>query len=282
MELKGNVKTGELNIKTPEQEAAEAKPEKDLITRVSEVKEEAKPEVKEEAKFNINDLDASIEAVQDPKSKEQLLALKKSLISGENKKYQEIADLRKDLEAKIENLKTQPKEWTSERVQELMKDQSFVTAAQSIVGEETSESALSEKEQARIKQLEQQLRTVQQQGMQAFKAQQDEVLKAKYANYDGQAVDTITADLLEGKVQAGREDLWKVYDYEAAVKRAYKLGLEDKKLNITEKVDSASIEAGVTTESAQDVPKKNEGESDHAYFVRLGLRNLIKVKDKKK
>src|SRR3990172_1905678 len=70
-----------------------------LITRVSQVKPDVKPDV--DTKFNINDLDAKIEAVQDPAVKEQLVGLKKSLLKGENEKYQQIAELKKQYETKL-------------------------------------------------------------------------------------------------------------------------------------------------------------------------------------
>jgi len=262
-------------VKEPEVQAGQESPKEDLITRVSKIKADA-PEV--ESKFNVNDLDAAIEGIPDPKVKEQILGLKKSLISGENQKYQELARLRKEYEEKIAGNST----WTPDRVQQLMADQSFVKAAQDIVGTTQDDSSmLSESEKARIKALDTEIKMLKSASMRASQQQQDEVLKSRYANYDPQAVDIITADLLAGKVQATREDLWKVKDYESAVQRAYRLGKQDRQLDTIEKVESSSIDGGTVT-NTENAPAKEDGESDNAYFKRLGLRNLSKFQNRPK
>jgi len=237
----------------------------DLVQRVSQVKSSPNAE-----KFNINDLDAEIEKVQDPKVKEQLLGLKKSLISGENQKYQEIAQLRKDLE----NQKSS--NWTSERVQELLKDQSFVKAAQDIIVPDEG-SMLTESEKALIKAADQKASLAVRQAQEAVRLRQDESLKNKYANYSSEAVDVITDDLLKGRVQATREHLHKVLDYDNAIKRAYLLGKEDKKLETTDKIDSTSPDGFTATRT--EVPlERLKGESDMNYWKRLGEKNLAKQK----
>jgi hypothetical protein len=106
---------------------------------------------------------------------------------------------------------------------------------------------------------------------------QDETLKTRYANYNPEAVDIITSDLLTGKVRATREDLWKVYDYEPAVKRAYELGRQDGQTEKQEKVNSISAEGMSTMQPNKEVPKPGEKESTHSYFGRIVMGNLTKM-----
>ena len=76
----------------------------DLISRVSKVKVDKTPEVNiEEPKFDIND----IEKIQDPQAKEQALRAYKSFQRGFNEKYQELAQIRKELDA-IKNQAPKP------------------------------------------------------------------------------------------------------------------------------------------------------------------------------
>lgn len=246
----------------------------DLITRVSQVKEPPK----EESKFNINDLDSEITKITDENLKNQMLNLKKSLISGENQKYQELAKLRKDYEQKLAETST----WTPEKIQSLLKDPTFVESAQSVVGTQQEDtSMLTEAEKKELKELKEKIKHMETQAWLSSKTQQDEALKSRYANYDSQIPDIITNELLMGKRQATREDLWKVYDYESAVKRAYELGRQDRKPEIEEKTSSSSIEGGTIT-STETPPPKEPGESDRAYFVRLGERRLRELVNRKK
>lgn len=265
----------EEKVKTADEIAAEKKVEEDLVTRVSQVK----TETEKQGVFDINALDTEIEKITDPKMKEQMVGLKKSLISGENTKYQKIAELRKDYETKLSGQSN----WTSEKVQTLLGDPTFVKAAQDIMGTSTTQdegSMLSDTEKASLKKINDEHKALRQQVTASNRSRQDEANKGKYANYNSGAVDIITADLLSGKVQATREDLWKVHDYEPAVKRAYKLGKEDRKLETGDLIESVSIE-GTSVTKTEAPPKQDEGESDTAYWQRLGKRNLKKFQDRR-
>lgn len=245
-----------------------------LITRVSQVKTEAPEKSAEESKFNINELDAEIEKVSDGNIKGQLLALKKSLISGENQKYQEIAKLRKEYENKLSGTSN----WTTEKVQALLNDPTFVKAAQDIAGTQTNQeetSMLSDAEKNQFKKLSDEIQTLRGQSWKASQQQQDEANKSKYANYDSQAVDIITADLLAGKVQATREDLWKVHDYENAVKRAYELGKQDRISETGEKIQLTSI-GGLNMTNTDSGLKPEKGESNSAFWRRIADHNMKK------
>ncbi len=254
-------------------------PVEDIVSRVSKFKpEEPKPEVKNEFGLTQDDYE---KVKNDP----TLSKFYKSLESGAGKKFQEAAELKKNYERKMQELDI----WTPEKVKSLLNKQDFVESAKKVaqdqnppnsgVSDETW-SAMSEAEKQRIKSLESKVSSLELQNHLSQMRQQDEKLKGKYANYDPQAVDIITQDLLTGKAQATREELWKVYDYENAVRRAYELGKQDKQEVTNGKVNASSFEGktvAAQTNPIEALPK----ESDRSYFGRIVLNNLTKYGTKK-
>jgi len=245
----------------------ETKPEvkPDLVTRASQVKVEPKPTQVNEPEFDYKE----IEAIKDPVAKEIALKAYKSFQRGFNQKFQDIASLRKDLENKSQEFSN----WTPERVQSLINDPKFVEAARNVVGTQNEQTYETETDK-KVKELENQLNQLKGQSvLQTFK-QQDEEIAKRYANYNPKKVDEITAEMLSGKVQATREHLWKVLDYEDAVQRAYQLGLEDKKLNLNDKISSASYSPNSTTiTSSGEKPMPEKGESDRDFLKRMFFKN---------
>ena len=284
MELQTNVKSGEVKISespvTPVTQVVTKEP--DLVTRVSQVKVEV-PEVKttevKEPDFDFKD----IEKIADPVAKEYAEKAYKSFQRGFNQKFQEIADLRKTLESE----KNQISNWSPERVQQLLNDQGFITAAKSVMatqapttfeGTQEEWSGLSETDKVKFHNMEQEIHMLKQQNFLTKRVQEDESLKTKYVNYKPEAIDILTSDLLANKVQATREHLWKVYDYDDAVRRAYQLGKEDRQTDTKEKVSSTSVE-GITTTSSKEKPTPEKGESNRAFWDRVVLSNLTKLKE---
>ena len=66
-------------------------------------------------------------------------------------------------------------------------------------------------------------------------------------------------------------------DYDEAIKRAYLLGKEDKKLETTDKVELTSPD-GITATRTEVPLERLKGESDMNYWKRLGEKNLAKSK----
>ena len=192
------------------------------------------------------------------------------------KKFQELADLRKSLEANQGNNGA----WTPERIKAEMNKPDFIHSAQEVANSQTSEtedySALSDTEKHRIMSMENELKALRQTANTASRIQQDEHLKSRYSNYDSNAVDLLTADLLEGKVQATRESLWKVRDYDHAVNRAYELGRQDERSGVNEKVESVAAE-GIAISRSEESVKKEEGETDQSLWNRLANKNLARL-----
>lgn len=244
----------------------------DIMDRVHQLKQDVKP-VEDDAKFDYKDIDS----IQDPAAKEVAMNAYKSFQRGFNRKFQDLAELRKNLETAGTTQK-----WTPEAVQGLMQNPEFVQSAQSVMsiynqtgGTLTAEeySALTDSEKRQFADMQNQIRLVSQQNNVLLKQQQDENIKKRYANYDANAVDVITDDIIKGTRVATREDVWKVINYENAVKNAYDLGKQDRQLSLKEKVESTTTE-GVTIQPTQDVPGKQEGESNVNYFKRLANRRL--------
>ena len=284
MEIATNVKTGDVKLSEPSgSQTAVVQPvvkEPDLITRVSAVKPEEiiKPTGTEvtEPEFDFK----NIENIKDPVAKEQALAAYKSFQKGFNQKFQEIAEIRKTLET--QKVQKVDDKWTPDRIQTLLQNPEFVQAAQSIIGNPTTtntedNSLLTDKEKQKLATLEVELQQMKQLNWQTIKAQQDTQLKTKYANYDAQAVDTLTSDMLSGKYQATREDLWRAYDYESGIKRAYELGKLDAKGVIKEKTQTTSID-GLTTVRADNQVQPEKDENSRDFFRRLFINNLEKTK----
>lgn len=254
-------------VKQPEQT-------EDLLSRVSKVKlEETTPK-----STDTDGVEFDYSKLNEIKTPEEAKAWAensyKSFQRGFNSKFQDLAEKRKTYETKLETIS----KWTPERLQQELNNPEFVKVAQSILGVETqsSESYLSDADKKQLAMVQQQISTLNQQNAQLLKKQEDEKLKAKYANYIPDAVDTLTSDLIAGKVQATREHLHKVLDYEDAIRRAYKLGLQDKKLDMGDKVNSMSMEGGQAVSGYQPPPPK-EGENTAQYFKRAFLERVSKT-----
>lgn len=277
MELNTNIDSGDVKIKRSEdgKETTVTK-EPDLVTRVSKVedKEVDVPEGEkplEDKGFDFKELDD----IKDPEAKAWAEKAYKSFQADYTRKSQDLAERRKQVEER-EVQKVEPTTWTPERLQQEINKPDFINAAQSIVQPQDEEiSNLSDAEKGKIHQLERELLSLKQQSTTVVKQAEDERLKGRYANYNNNAVDTLTADLIQGKVQATREHLWKVLDYEAAVNRAYKLGLDDKKLGDVDKITSMSTE-GSTVQATEGALPKTEGETDKQWFVRNALNRLTR------
>jgi len=255
-------------------------PVDDLITRVSKLQTEVKPVEETFEGFDYKE----IEKIQDPVAKEQALNAYKSFQKGFNKKFQELAEIKKALEGKGQ----QDANWTPERIQQLLNDQNFVSAAQSVMSSQQQQgnlsdeeySALTDTEKQQWRQMQSQLNMMTQQNSKLIQQQQDEKLRGKYANYSPATIDSMTQRLLNGQYQATREDIHKVVDYDAAVKRAYELGKQDRQLDVSSRVESNTpIPTGHQVTQANDVPEKEKGESNFNYFQRIARRRLSQSKD---
>ena len=247
--------------------AVEPKPELDLVSKVAGFKDDTKVETPsvEPDKFNTNDLQAEIDKITDPNLKTQMEGLKKSLQRGYNDKFQTIAETRKELEKQM----TESNLWTPEKINRLLNDQNFVTAAQSVMQSQNPPnssksddewSTLTDGEKSTIVALQKKIEILELKNQQSTNSQQDELLKSRYANYDAQVVSKLKDDLINGRMQATNEHLWKVVDYESAIDRAYKLGRKEEQNVKMEKTNAFSYTSD-SVNATQDTKLSAEGQA---------------------
>ena len=266
----------------------ETKPTDDLLTRVSkfELNNDPKKESGDNGGvFNSKELDDSIAAIDNPELKSKMEGMRKSLLSGANDKFQEIATLRKEMQSVLESKKDV---WTPERVQALANDPKFIEAAQSIAAPENADeySSLSDTEKDNMKTMQTEISNLKNQYANALKTSQQQLretqhieLSGKYANYDKQEIDTITYEMLEGKIKATPEHIYKAFRHDDNVKRAYELGRKDEREGVEEKVQSTSVE-GITTTSSKEEIVAEKGESNRYFLDNIIKKNLRLVKTK--
>lgn len=226
-----------------------------LQSRLNQFKPSEQTTTTSSSEFNINDLDNAIDAITDDKVKGQMQNLKKSLVKGENEKYQELAKLRRQYETGLSDQTN----WTTDKVLALTRDPKFVEMAQQVAVSQAgnNDSMLSEDDQRKFKAIEDGQRALQQQNQNLLRQQQDATLTGKYANYAPDVVDTFQKKLVTQEYQAGREDIWKVIDYEPLGKRAYKMGYDDGANARKERQGASSFE-GTTTVSSTEGPQLEE------------------------
>jgi hypothetical protein len=255
------------------------KDETPLIQRVAKFMETNDPvttgvPVEDDFKFDINE----IQKIEDPKARELAEKAYKSFQRGFNKKFQDLAELRKSLES-------QGGTWTPDRINKLLNDPSFLQAAQQVAGTTNPQtsgltdeewSALNDKEKAQLTGMQNKINQLEQFNMTALKTQQDASLKQTYANYNPQQVDTLLSDMMSNRIQATREHLWKVIDYEPAVDRAYRLGRQDERAGTSDRVSAISAQ-GVTAQPNQTIQPEKE-ESNLNFWKRIASKRLAESK----
>jgi hypothetical protein len=231
-------------VQTPEvkpvvEQKVEVKPvesQPDILKRATAIQ---KPEVKQpegDFKFDYS----AIEKIKDPEAKQWALDAYKSMLRGVDKPLQEAAKTRREYEAKLQEIS----KWTPERVRQIQNDPDFVKAAQEVLGvsdESAPESTLSENDKEEIRKIKESQELLLRQTWEAKKSAVDAQLASKYSNYNPHMIDIVEADVLSGKRQPNREDIFKVLTYEDTVRNAYEMGLKDGQNKLSEKAGSSSF-----------------------------------------
>lgn len=284
----------QINANPPAQAPAKENPPpvEDIVSRASQVGlEEGAPkgepnqsDIVTDAGFNRNEWNSMLEKLP-PEQRVQLESAYKSLQSGADKKFQKAADMLRQAQAND----GQP--WTLDKVAELTRDPSFVQAAQQYAQANNTTpnpqnsglsdedySNLSENEKAKFQELTQSQKQLQTQLDNIQLSQQDEKLSTRYKNYDAKEVTVLRNNLMNGRVNATSEHLWKVLDYDDAVSRAYKLGLQDSKSEMGNKINATPVGGnGVNITPSGDVPVKEKGENTISFFSRIAQHNKAKL-----
>jgi len=282
-ETVATTETPETTVTTEQgQETTQTQPTDDLLTRVSKFQLDNDPKkesVAEGGTFNSQELKDSIAAIDNPELKSKMEAMQKSLVSGANDKFQEIATLRKEMQSVLENKNG---EWTPDKVQALAQDPKFIQAAQQIAGTTTEEefSSMSDSEKAQftkmqttINDLTSKIDTQTEQQRLTVRTQQHTELAKKYADYDSSRIDSISYDILQGKQQITPEHVYKAFNYDDALNKSYHLGRKDEREGVVEKVQSIAAEGTtVSASTEQVVPEK--GESNRSFWDKIVAKNL--------
>lgn len=206
------------------------------------------------------------------------------------------ADYTKKLE-EAQSLVEKSRSWTPQRIQqELLTNPEFLSAAQMIQASQTTPerqitqeeySALTESEKSKlasIPQLQNELQQIKNQSAQevlrANITTQDTTLRSKYSDYDSTAIDRATVDLAKLNLAEVREYIYKATNYENNVKKAYEIGKLEGQGKLQTKINTIAPN-GTSAVSNEGVPTKISGESDKAFFIRLGQFRLAQFKTQK-
>jgi len=263
--------------------------EMDLISKVAEFRKSQPvtppPQTQTDSAFNYNE----IENIKDPIAKEIAIKAYKSLQGDYTRKTQELAEQRKSLESKMQE-KTG---WTAQRIQqELLNNPEFLQAAQEIAQVQnpvnsglTDEqfSALTDSEKAQLNSLKSEINQLKQTNanasFMAAVAQEDARLQARYSDYDPTQVNQAMEELSRMTPIAVREIAYKVKNHDRLMKEVYEMGkAEGRGLN-QDKLNAFSPNGSNMT-SSDDVPTKQAGETDQAFFLKLAQHRLAQSRRK--
>ena len=262
---------------------AVAKPAPSIIERVASMKEEAPadPLRQELPRVDLNE-------IKDPIAKQVIEKKIKDLESGFNKKYEQLAELRKQAEAtKVQLEQEALKPYDEARVQELLRRQDFIAAAQKVYqsqqatqpppqweGNAEQWSALSDSDKQRFMQLEGRLNGLLQNQALLMHQQEHEKIKSRYQDYDPKAVDTFVEQTRNLTGDQIKELAYKAMNYDRHMERAYKLAMQDKAAQMQEKMNGSTIPSARSAEVVGERPVQNKGESSQNFFKRLANWNM--------
>lgn len=262
----------------------ETAPEVDLLTKVSQFKSPVvedkivnAPEQPEFAKIT--------DPVAREAAKEAVERMRRGMQSDYTKKVED-----------AQRLVNQSKSWTPQRIQqELLTNSEFLQAAQMIQGTQTNNntitqeeySALTESEKKsfnEIPQLRNELQQMKNQNLQeqllSSINQKDLTLRGKFADYDPQKINEAAQRFGKLTPADAREYIYKADNFETAVKNAYQMGKLEGQGKLQTKINAIAPQGSAIT-SNEGVPTKVAGESDKAFFVRLGNFRLAQFKNQK-
>jgi hypothetical protein len=256
----------------------------DLLSKVTQLEIEKSPAGKTDAEidavmFSDTELRAKLDAIQDPVLREQFINMRKSMMRGVNDKFQEMAVLRKDLEALKQSssgISGKPK-FSANSVEELLQNTEFVSEAQRLTGKTdtlSSDDTLSAEAKAEISKLKSELdsvkNTMTQQNVSKAQAEWNnhhDVLSAKYKNYDRTEIDKVASDLAANRINVTPEYLYRVIHHDDNVRRAYELGRRESLSSSEEKKNATSID-GVNV-VRNDSIQQNTGEDNRSFLQRI-------------
>lgn len=276
----------------PAQPAAQAAPEvakqqPDLLTRVS-TPEAAKPTAPGEAPK----VSVALDDIKDPVARK----LVENRLEEANKKimqtFGEVGADKSKLMKQVEELNSKlaaSSTWTPQRLQQELNRPDFIQAAQYIQaqaapptwrGSQEEWSGLNEHEKAAISNATQETQALRQQMSQLLISQIDGSLRAKYPDYDPQKVNDFVT-----RAQSGSMSLDEIREYvhlgmnaKSYSDKAYQLGLTDRTVDVTEKINGLTPNTALNTQASPDKPTRQPGEHSRNFLSRLTSWNLDQIK----
>lgn len=230
----------------------------DILSRSSgKPQEPATPVAPEEGMAQV-----SLDDIKDPVAKAIIDKKIKDLESGYNKKYQTVAQLRKE----AEDLKFKYSNWTPQRLAEELRKPEFVQAMQTLQqtappsnfeGNVEDWSGLNENEKARILANERETKQLQVQLAQMKQKEEDIEIKKLYPDFEPQVVDEAIRGLSDGSITASRADIWKVVNHDKNVEKGYQFGYEDGYKKALEKLNgSTHLNGNLNVTPLDQVPEE--------------------------
>lgn len=260
----------------------EATPEVDILTKVSQFK------LPDQDKILNPPEQPEFASIKDPEAKKAAAEAVERLRRGMQ------SDYTKKLED-AQKLVNQSKSWTPQRIQqELLNNPEFLSAAKMVEGTSNDRplthdeySALTDSEKAKLNsvtKLEAELNQMKQntsnEQIRNAISQKDLTLRTKFSDFDSKAIDQATVDLAKLNLADVREYVYKATNYENNVKKAYEMGRLEGQGKLQTKINTIAPQ-GSTVVNNEGVPTKVAGESDKAFFVRLGQFRLAQHKNQK-
>lgn len=263
----------------------------DLLSRVTKFVDEKAPANKSEDDidndvFNDAEFRKKIDALQDPELKQYMLSMRKTGVRGIQERLQEISEMRKELTALKQGINPG---WSPERIQQLLNDKEFLNAAQAVLGNQTpaienDDEFVPESVKQKLAKLEQensqfkqQWNKFSQQQTIAQRVQEHERLKERYGNYDSNKVDELINGLIQGKVQAGPEVVYKAYFHDENVKRAYEMGRRDAMGGVQERQQASSFSSNNVQQPNSQI-KPEQGETNKQFLNRIINNKLSQLR----
>lgn len=235
--------------------------------------------------LNSNDIDN----IKDPYAKKVVQDIHNSMLKGMNTKFQEVAELKKTLEAQTQ---TQPAGWTNDRLQETLKDPAFVALAQAELqrqqgnqapsnyeGTQDDWSALSDTEKSTIQAMQNQMQQLMQANQVSEIQRADERIRERLPNYNSEVVEDFIAQYNSGKVtpEILRESIGKAKAYDEAVTKAYQLGLQEGNASLDSKLTTTQNVTSIDASSGREIPVRVEGTSSKKHFTDIAAGIMQKL-----
>lgn len=286
-----NQQTEQKPVSQGTEEATKQPSSDDLLSRITRFVDDASPQNKSEDKidedvFNDAEFRKKIDSLQDPELKQYMISMRKTGVRGIQERLQEISEMRKELTALKQGINPG---WSPERVQQLLNDKEFLNAAQSVLGNqnqtlEDDGEYVPESVKQKLAKLEQENSQFKQQWNQFSQKQtmaqlqaEHERLKERYGNYDSQKVDELINGLIQGKVQAGPEVVYKAYFHDDNVKRAYEMGRRDALGGVKERQQASSFSSNSVQKPNSEI-EPEKGETSKQFWNRIVNNKLSQLR----